>query len=79
MCGGVKANMIECLADELGLKAAEYGMFTLNKSPNGEQILTFLYRQKAVDKIMKFLEAVKIEDMYLDAEDEEFNLSGFFI
>jgi hypothetical protein len=71
--------MVERIANELGLKISEYGMYVLSKSPDGSQGAVFQYKLKAVNKIREILDAwgnAPIEDVSLE---EEFYLSGLFL
>jgi phage anti-repressor protein len=72
---GMSVNRIECIANELGLKTAEYGMFLLTQSPHSlKQVTTFHYKRKAVDIIGEFLDAAS----YTKIPDEEVLLEGEF-
>jgi hypothetical protein len=79
MCG-ISANMAGRIANELGLKTGEYGMFTLSEnSSDGNQITTFQYKLKAAEKIREFLDAVKKISDEGDPMEEEFDLSCIFL
>jgi hypothetical protein len=77
MCG-ISANMVGRIANQLGLKIEEYGMFLLSQSPHSlKQVTAFHYRRKAADRIREFLDAVKkapIEDV-----PKEFNLDAAYL
>jgi phage anti-repressor protein len=79
MCD-ISANMVGRIANELGLKIAEYGMFLLSKSQHSlKQVTVFHYKRKAADKIQEFLDDVR----KLPAEDtpltEEFALDAAYL
>jgi phage anti-repressor protein len=78
MCG-ISVSTVGRIADELGLKTGEYGMFTLSKNPSsGSQVTTFQYKLKAAEKIREFLDAVKKISAEDDVLEEEFDLSCLF-
>jgi phage anti-repressor protein len=77
---GISANMVGRVANKLGLKIAEYGMFLLSQSPHNrlKQVTVFHYKRKAADKIREFLDAARkipVEESPLG----EFDLSAAYL
>ena len=52
---GVSGNKIGRLANLHGIKTDEYGIMVLDTAPNGKQIPTFRYNDKAIDIFRKLL------------------------
>lgn len=52
---GVSANKIGRTANANGLKTDEYGITVLDTAPNGKQIPSFRYNDKAIDKFRELL------------------------
>jgi phage anti-repressor protein len=76
---GISASMVERIANELGLKISEYGMYVLSKSPDGSQGAVFQYKLKAVNKIREILDAWDNAPNEEVSLEEEFYLSGLFL
>ena len=53
---GVSANRIGRTANKNNLKTDEYGVTVLDVAPNGKQIPTFRYNERAVKKFKELLE-----------------------
>jgi hypothetical protein len=76
---GISANMVGRIANELGLKTEEYGMFLLSKSPYSlKQVTTFQYKRKMVDRIREFHDAVRHAPVDIPPE-EEFDLDAAYL
>ena len=79
MCG-VSANMIGRIANKLGLKTTEYGMFLLAQSPYNKlkQVIVFHYKRRAADRIQEFLDAARNVPGE-ESPTEEFDLSAAYL
>jgi hypothetical protein len=76
---GISANMVECIANELGLKTNEYGMYIFSKGLDGSNQATFQYKLKAIDRIKEFLDVVRKAPTDEASLEEEFDLSGIYL
>ena len=57
---GISSNMVGRIANQLGLKTAEYGIFLLSQSPHSlKQVTVFHYKRKAAVKIQDFLDVAR--------------------
>jgi phage anti-repressor protein len=76
---GISASSVEQIVNELRLRTDEYGMLVLGESPDGKQMTTFQFRQKAMNKIREFLDALKLKSPSKDLPLEDVYFSGFFL
>jgi phage anti-repressor protein len=76
---GISTSSVEQIVNELRLRTDEYGMLVLSESPDGKQLTTFQFRQKAADKIREFLDALKLKSPSKDLPLEDVYFSGFFL